>query len=59
MRKKIIIVGAGLSGLTAAAYLSKQGHKVIILESTDKIGGRMFRYKGFRFRGHHIDERRI
>ena len=51
MRKKIIIVGAGLSGLTAAAYLSKKGHKVIILESTEKIGGRAqsFRYKGFRF----------
>lgn len=49
--KKIIIVGAGLSGLTAAAYLSKKGYKVIILESGSEIGGRAksFKYKGFRF----------
>lgn len=34
-----IIVGAGLSGLTAAAYLSKAGYSVLILEKTPSLGG--------------------
>lgn len=51
MGKKIIIVGAGLSGLTAAAYLSRKGYHVTILESSSEIGGRAksFHYKGYRF----------
>lgn len=37
--KKIVIVGAGISGLTAAAYLSKEGHDVTLLEKSEDIGG--------------------
>ena len=35
----MIIVGAGLSGLTAAAYLSRAGYSVLILEKTPHCGG--------------------
>lgn len=35
-----IIVGAGFAGLTAARELTQRGHRVIILESRDRIAGR-------------------
>ncbi len=38
---KIIVVGAGISGLTAAYRLQKAGHEVVVLEAADHIGGRM------------------
>ncbi|MDO8735259.1 MAG: FAD-dependent oxidoreductase, partial [Elusimicrobiota bacterium] len=37
--KKIAVVGAGPAGLTAAFYLSRLGHKVIVYESHSKPGG--------------------
>ena len=36
---KVIIIGSGLSGLTAGAYLSREGYEVIIYEQFSKIGG--------------------
>lgn len=41
--KKVVIVGAGPAGLTAAYYLRKAGHDVTILDSMEKPGG-MLRY---------------
>ena len=32
MKKKIVVVGAGISGLLAAYYLAKSGHKVTVYE---------------------------
>ncbi|MBI4672625.1 MAG: NAD(P)/FAD-dependent oxidoreductase [Chloroflexi bacterium] len=34
-----LIIGAGLNGLTTAAYLAKAGQRVLILEQRDVIGG--------------------
>ena len=34
-----IIVGAGHNGLVCAAYLAKNGQKVLLLESSDRLGG--------------------
>lgn len=34
-----IIAGGGLSGLSAAAYLSKAGYSVLLLEKTSALGG--------------------
>jgi monoamine oxidase len=39
--KKIIIVGAGISGLSAAFELSNAGIDVLVLEANNRIGGRI------------------
>lgn len=39
--KKILIVGAGMAGLSAASYLKKRGIETVILEAQAKIGGRI------------------
>ena len=39
--KRVIILGAGLAGLTAAYELKKAGHQVTILEAQTKPGGRV------------------
>ena len=36
---RIIIIGAGHNGLTAAFYLAKAGMKPLVLEKTDTVGG--------------------
>lgn len=35
----VIIVGSGLAGMTAANILGRNGHKVLLLESHNKLGG--------------------
>ncbi len=40
--KRIIIIGAGLAGLSAAYELTQAGHDVTILESRTRPGGRVY-----------------
>lgn len=41
--KKVLIVGAGPGGLSAAYHLTRMGHAVTIYDASDKVGG-MMRY---------------
>ncbi|HEX4384902.1 MAG TPA: FAD-dependent oxidoreductase [Myxococcales bacterium] len=36
----VIVIGAGMAGLTAARELAQQGRSVLVLEARDRIGGR-------------------
>lgn len=48
---RVVIIGAGPAGLTAAHELVKQGIQAIVLEQADRVGGisRTETYKGYRF----------
>src|SRR5689334_3925114 len=39
---RVIVVGAGLAGLTAAYELGRAGFDVTVLEARDRIGGRVY-----------------
>ncbi len=43
--KKIIVIGGGFAGLTSAAYLANSGHKVELIEASQKLGGRAYSLK--------------
>jgi len=45
MKENVIIVGAGIGGLTAGALLAHGGHKVTILEKNSYIGGACSSYE--------------
>lgn len=40
-KPKILVIGAGISGLTAARILKQKGYNVQVLESSNYIGGRI------------------
>jgi monoamine oxidase len=39
--KSVVVIGAGLAGLTAAWWLATHGFQVTVLEARDRIGGRV------------------
>jgi diapolycopene oxygenase len=40
-RKKVIVVGAELGGISAAVSLAQEGYEVEMYEKNDKIGGKL------------------
>ena len=51
MKKKVVIIGAGFSSLSASCYLAKYGFEVTVFEKNETFGGRASQYKkdGFTF----------
>ncbi len=51
MEYDVIVVGSGASGLTSAAYLSRDGYKTLLCEKEDVCGGliRSFTRNGFTY----------
>jgi phytoene dehydrogenase-like protein len=39
-KQRVVVVGAGLAGLSAAAYAAKAGHRVTVVEKASAPGGR-------------------
>ena len=37
---KIVVIGAGMGGMTAAARLSRGGHEVVLYEASERVGGK-------------------
>jgi monoamine oxidase len=46
-RDEVVVVGAGIAGLTAAWRLRQAGVRVRVIEANDRVGGRMFSLRGF------------
>ncbi|MBE0570983.1 MAG: FAD-dependent oxidoreductase [Ignavibacteriaceae bacterium] len=44
MQKKVIVIGGGFAGLSAAAYLANKKYKVTLLEASPKLGGRTYSF---------------
>ncbi|MFT6190805.1 MAG: monoamine oxidase [Polaribacter sp.] len=45
MKKKILIIGGGISGIYVGYLLKKEGFSIKILEASDRIGGRIYTKK--------------
>lgn len=43
--KKVIVIGAGVAGLTAAVRLQKLGYAVQLYEKASQVGGKMNQIK--------------
>src|SRR5687767_6859391 len=44
-RCDVVVIGAGLGGLTAGAILARAGRKVLVIERSNSVGGAASSYK--------------
>ena len=53
MKKTLIVIGAGIAGLSAGVYAARSGYRTILLEQADAPGGlcTSWRRKGYLFDG--------
>lgn len=49
----IVVVGAGIAGLSAARLLARAGRRVVVVEARDRVGGRVHSQRD----GHHVTDR--
>ena len=49
----VIVVGSGIAGLTSAAYIAKENHKILLLEKDSSFGGLL---GAFNLDGHWLDK---
>jgi phytoene desaturase len=49
-RYDVVVVGAGIGGLTAAALLARSGRSVLVIERHDRVGGYAHAFKRRRYR---------
>ncbi len=40
-KKRVVVIGGGVAGCMAAKTLQERGHKVILMEKTDALGGKL------------------
>ncbi|NUT91420.1 MAG: FAD-dependent oxidoreductase [Saccharothrix sp.] len=46
-RRRVVVVGAGMAGLTTALLLKDAGHEVVVLEGQNRLGGRILTHRDF------------
>ena len=50
-KNRVVVIGAGLGGISTSLRLSKLGYKVSLIEKNSKLGGKIYPYeeKGYKF----------
>ncbi len=51
-KKSVVVIGAGVGGITAAAHLARQGYEITVFDKNSHAGGRFDRLSRD---GHHFD----